>query len=185
MVIWYRIVKIRLCKKQEEVNKMEWFKRRKKSKGRSWEDITSPKDAEPWEGNYEAETEDGTTDNTEHTNNSPDNTEHKEEASEKNTEKSSKAYKKMSQKIENLEFDPSAYYDWGDGKFDAFMKRLTNAWFVLASIVWFLLGSITFAPILFMSNKFNKFFDDKTKSFIASLILYFVIVVIIVLIVAF
>lgn len=74
--------------------------------------------------------------------------------------------------IDDLDFDPAVYYGWGDGKMDNRMRKLTDFWKGFASIVWFLFGSLTFAPVLFTAGKIDQFFNDKKKSFWTSAIMY-------------
>jgi hypothetical protein len=74
--------------------------------------------------------------------------------------------------VKELDFDPSVYYGWGDGKMDCKMKKVTELWKVVASIVWFLFGSLTFAPVLFTAGKINQFINNKKRAFWASMIIY-------------
>lgn len=157
---------------------MKWFFKKQRSASRSWEEISTPR-----AGGIEENVTNG--DN--FANGVPENTvgDSDEGAFDKgaqpeNREKFVKIPKKslgeFSKKIENLDFDPATYYGWGDSKVDEWMQKLTKAWNVVASVFWFIFGSLTFAPVLFTANKLDKFFDDKMKSLVVSAIIYFVFV---------
>lgn len=168
--------------------KMKNFWKRPKREARSWEDITTPKSNEITEEN------DDVSENCGECGNKADNVEvdcsnnlgKSDDADFKKDKKTSKKTAKKSDKIiENLVFDPTVYYGWGEDKVDASMQKLTKIWNVIASVLWFLFGSITFAPVLFMANKIDKFFDDKKKSFLISLSIYVIVLVIFVVIIFF
>ena len=139
------------------------FWKKKKQAARTWEEITNTA-TEETQDEVISETKDEVEDT----------------PTEKPKEITKKGEDKFGKMIEALDFDVNSYYGWGDSKIDNLMKKLTRFWNALASIGWFLFGSITFAPILFIANKLNKFFDDKKKSFFISLFMYAILIVFIV-----
>lgn len=153
---------------------MKKFWKRDKSAQRSWEEITAIKSEESRE-----ELEDVSDSCDEINDNSPSNaTDYiKHMAKSNKTEKVAKKFEKANKIIDNLDFDPTVYYGWGDDKVDTWMQKLTKVWNVIASIMWFIFGSVTFAPILFTANKLDKFFNDKKKSFLISAIIYLVAII--------
>ena len=74
--------------------------------------------------------------------------------------------------IDDLDFDPAVYYGWGEGKMDKKMQKVTEFWKGVASVVWFLFGSLTFAPVLFTAGKIDQFLNDKKRSFWSAAIIY-------------
>lgn len=55
---------------------------------------------------------------------------------------------------------------------------------LVMSFVWFVFGAITFAPILFISNKIDVLFNDRKKSLMCGIIIYAACVALIVLLFA-
>lgn len=161
---------------------MFWNKKNK-STPRSWEEITATKSSEISEQKGDVSLGDNEV-NADEVSNSNNNKEHNGESA-KNTKPAKKKSEKIDKMIENLELDPTIYYGWGEGKVDDAMRKATKVWSVMASIWWFLFGTITFAPILFIASKFDKFFNDKKKSFFISLILYVVTIIALILLILF
>lgn len=155
-----------------------------KSKPRSWEEISTPKKKEEL-----GEMDDVDTDENKADFDSVSDTDNDKNDKEIHTENAKKLRKNGTQKIDkiinSLDFDPTVYYGWGDGKVDTWMQKLTKIWNVAASVVWFIFGSITFAPILFTANKIDKFFNDKKKSFFIATALYLFAIVILAIIIVF
>lgn len=156
----------------------------RKSAPRSWEEITAPKTDEISEGlDNVCENEGNDTDNAVNGSRVDDVDKAKNPYIGKKLSKNS--LEKFGKMIDNLEFDPTVYYGWGDGKVDAWMEKLTRLWNVVASVMWFIFGSITFAPILFTANKLDKFFNDKKKSFLIATAIYVFIAVFVVFVIIF
>ena len=165
---------------------MKKFWKSKNSSPRSWEEITAPKTDEELEGIDDTSCiEDKDTDNI-FNNNNTGNIKKDEEIPSTHVKKvRKKGSEKFDKMIDNLDFDPVVYYGWGDGKVDAWMEKLTRLWNVVASVMWFIFGSITFAPILFTANKLDKFFNDKKKSFLIATAIYVFIAVFVVFVIIF
>lgn len=59
-------------------------------------------------------------------------------------------------------------------KTEKWLMKCVKFWYCIMSFVWFLLGALTFAPIIFISNKVNVIFKHKKKSFLCASVIYFV-----------
>lgn len=158
---------------------MKKFWKSKNSSPRSWEEITAPKIDKLSEETVNVDDENNVEgeDNSDTVDDKGDSKDRKEAFAKAGKELRKKSSEKFGKMIDNLEFDPTVYYGWGEGKIDALMQKLTKAWNVFASVLWFIFGSITFAPILFTANKIDKFFNDKKKSFLISAIIYLVAII--------
>ena len=161
---------------------MKKFWKRQKNAPRSWEEITAVNTEDIEEENGDVSCFDIEADD-----NAPNDTGRDSKSVGKSEKEKKVANKKekVDKIINNLSFDPTFYYGWGEDKVDAWMQKLTRVWNVIASALWFILGSITFAPILFTANKLDKFFDDKKKSFFTSAIIYFAVVLFLMIIILF
>jgi hypothetical protein len=60
---------------------------------------------------------------------------------------------------------------------EKWITKCTQVWYAIMSFFWFLVGALTFAPVIFISNKVNVLFKNKTKSLIASLIIWCAVIV--------
>lgn len=158
---------------------MNWFfKKKKKSAPRGWEEITTPKKrAEDEEECVEYDPEEDDICEEEQS----ENVSEPQEEDRDSLKIPKKSPSKFSKRVESMDFDPTVYFGWGEGKVDEIMKKATSGWRVVASIFWFIFGSVTFAPVLFTASKLDKFFGDKKKSLVASAIIYFVFAVALVL----
>lgn len=120
---------------------------RKETEKRSLEDMFTPRDdvCESIEGEVISE----------------DLKEKTEEQCEVDTEKSSR-----------VPIKPLDCFGMEEEKTDKWLGKCVKFWFCLMSFFWFLFGAVTFAPVIFISNKVNVIFKDKKKSFLASVIIY-------------
>lgn len=140
-----------------------------KSKARSFEEITSIR-GESEEASAEEVVED-------------------ESSSEKTsvaTEKEEKVEKivKTAIPFNTGDFNALSCFGWKEDKTEAWLKKCAKVWFLMASFVWFIFGAITFAPIIFISNKVDVLFNDRKKSLMCGIIIYAVCVVLIALLFA-
>ena len=71
-----------------------------------------------------------------------------------------------------------------EGKTEKWMLKCVKIWYYAISFIWFLLGSITFAPVIFISSKINVVFKSKKKSLFVSFAIYLAIVLLFVLLFA-
>lgn len=68
-----------------------------------------------------------------------------------------------------------------DGKTDKWLCKLVKIWFCCMSLMWFLFGAITFAPMIFIGNKVNVVFKDKKKSFFCGAVIHVLLLALIIL----
>lgn len=57
-------------------------------------------------------------------------------------------------------------------KTEKWLGKCVKFWFCLMSFLWFLFGALTFAPVIFISNKVNVIFNDKKKSLLCATIIH-------------
>lgn len=57
-------------------------------------------------------------------------------------------------------------------KTEKWLGKCVKFWFCLMSFMWFLFGALTFAPVIFISNKVNVIFNDKKKSLICATLIH-------------
>ena len=55
-------------------------------------------------------------------------------------------------------------FGWREENTEKWLGKCVKFWFCLMSFLWFLFGALTFAPVIFISNKVNVIFNDKKKS---------------------
>ena len=134
---------------------------REKAKNRSFEEITRPKD-EVFEENEEAEAEAS------------------EENVEENAEPKCEKTVKPSVPFNIGEFNALTCFGWKEDKTDKWLLKCAKVWFLVASFAWFMFGAITFAPVIFISNKVDALFNDRKKSLVCGIAIYVVIVALIV-----
>jgi hypothetical protein len=124
------------------------FLKRQRAKTRSFEEITTPKD------DIQRENDDV------------------EFESEEKVD-----YKPAKKKVKGVPFNPSDFnalscFGWKEDRTDKWLVKCAKVWFLIMSFAWFLGGSITFAPILFISNKIDVLFNDRKKSLTCGIIIY-------------
>jgi hypothetical protein len=86
--------------------------------------------------------------------------------------------------FDSNEFGALSCFGWKEQKTDKWLIKSAKVWFLIMSFAWFLFGAITFAPILFISNKVDVLFNDRKKSLIFGTIIHVVIIALIVLLFA-
>lgn len=82
------------------------------------------------------------------------------------------------------EFGALSCFGWKEQKTDKWLIKSAKVWFLIMSFAWFIFGTITFAPILFISNKVDVLFNDRRKSLICGIVIYVALIALIVLIFA-
>lgn len=78
-----------------------------------------------------------------------------------------------SARTEKERINPFYCFGMEEGKTDKWIAKCVKIWFFFMSFVWFLFGALTFAPVIYISNKVNVIFKDKKKSLFCSAALYF------------
>lgn len=57
-------------------------------------------------------------------------------------------------------------------KTEKWLGKCVKFWFCCMSFLWFLFGALTFAPVIFISNKVNVIFNDKKKSLLCATLIH-------------
>lgn len=59
-----------------------------------------------------------------------------------------------------------------EDKAEKWLKKCIKAWYYIISFFWFLFGTITFAPIIFIRDNIDVVFKDKKKSLLCATIIH-------------
>ena len=57
-------------------------------------------------------------------------------------------------------------------KAEKWLAKCVKFWFCCMSFLGFLFGALTFAPVIFISNKVNVIFNDKKKSLLCATVIH-------------
>ena len=57
-------------------------------------------------------------------------------------------------------------------KAEKWLAKCGKFWVCCMSFLWFLFGALTFAPVIFISNKVNVIFNDKKKSLLCATLIH-------------
>lgn len=63
-------------------------------------------------------------------------------------------------------------FGWKNVKTDKWLIKCAKVWYCIASFSWFLLGALTFAPVIFIRNKLKPIVKDDKICFIVSVAIY-------------
>lgn len=85
--------------------------------------------------------------------------------------------------FDSSEFNALSCFGWKEDKTEKWLIKCAKVWFLIISFVWFLFGTITFAPIIFISNKIDVLFKDRKKSLLVGIGLYTLIVALVVILI--
>lgn len=144
---------------------------RKPKETRTIDDILTPKevDEEVVESVEEAQEDDALTES--------------EKEAETATNEPPKVKKKDIQieSPEEVSFNALTCFGWSETKTPKWLIKCAHFWYGAMSLFWFVVGALTFAPIIFMQKKVNVIFKDKLKSFIVAAVIYGVFLALIVL----
>lgn len=81
------------------------------------------------------------------------------------------------EKIEvSCKIEPRDFFWKNDGSDPKFVDKLIKIWYSVMCFFWFIVGTITYAPILFISKKIDSVFKDKKKSLIIASAIYGIII---------
>ena len=79
------------------------------------------------------------------------------------------------EEVENFANEPIKPLDcfgMAEEKTEKWLNKCAKFWFCLMSFLWFLFGALTFAPVIFISNKVNVIFNDKKKSLLCATVIH-------------
>ena len=68
-------------------------------------------------------------------------------------------------------------FGWREEKTEKWLVKCAKVWFLTMSLLYFVFGALTFAPIIFIQHKVNSVVRDKKMSFIIAVVIYAVAVV--------
>ena len=74
----------------------------------------------------------------------------------------------------NSGINPLSCFGMEEEKTEKWLGKCVKFWYCIMSFFWFLFGALTFAPIIFISNKVNVIFKNKRRSLLASGIIYLI-----------
>lgn len=110
-----------------------------------------------------------------------------QETSEKTDDVGENAEKKEpvstnKEKVEEppVELNALFCFGWKEDKTEKWMIKCAKVWYAIMSFFWFVLGALSFAPVIFISNKSNVLFKDKKMSFIFAIALYCILIVLLI-----
>ena len=85
----------------------------------------------------------------------------------------------------NEPIKPLSCFGMEEGKTEKWLMKCVKVWFCCMSFFWFLFGAITFAPVIYISNKVNVIFKNKKKSLLFAALIHIVLVLFVVLVIVF
>ena len=68
-------------------------------------------------------------------------------------------------------------FGWREEKTEKWLVKCAKVWFLMMSLLYFVFGALTFAPIIFIQNKVNSVVKDKKMSLIIAVVIYAIAVV--------
>lgn len=68
--------------------------------------------------------------------------------------------------------NPFSCFGIEEGKTEKWLGKCVKFWYCVMSFLWFVFGAVTFAPVIFISNKVSVIFKDKRNAVLASSIIY-------------
>ena len=71
-----------------------------------------------------------------------------------------------------VQIKPLDCFGMAEEKTEKWLGKCVKFWFCLMSFLWFLFGALTFAPVIFISNKVNVIFNDKKKSLLCATVIH-------------
>lgn len=103
----------------------------------------------------------------------------KEEESILNTTKvqNDKKEKKETKPINSLDC-----FGMEEERTEKWLLKCVRFWYCMMSFLWFIIGALTFAPVIYISSKVERFFDNKMMTYIWGCAAYAMILVALILI---
>lgn len=80
-----------------------------------------------------------------------------------NTDKvqNDKKEKKVSKPI-----NPLDCFGMEEERTEKWLLKCVRFWYCTMSFIWFIIGALTFAPVIYISSKVERFFDNKLMTYI-------------------
>lgn len=98
--------------------------------------------------------------------------ENAEEVMAEETVESEKEAPKCEVAPENDNLTALGCFGWKEEKTEKWLAKCAKVWFLIMSLLYFLFGALTFAPIIFIKNKVNSVISDKKMSLIIAIAIY-------------
>lgn len=95
-----------------------------------------------------------------------------EVASDDYKEKTEEKREGDTEKISVIPIKPLDCFGMAEEKTEKWLDKCAKFWFCFMSFIWFLFGALTFAPVIFISNKVNVIFRDKKKSLLCATLIH-------------
>lgn len=89
------------------------------------------------------------------------------------------------EECESEPIKPLSCFGMEEGKTEKWLMKCVKVWFCCMSFFWFLFGALTFAPVIYISNKVNVIFKNKKKSLMFSTLMYSLFLIVLVLLILF
>lgn len=135
---------------------------RKEEKRRSIEDILTPKIDEELAEEIDAEKD--------------------EHISEECVEPVLKSAKAKNENKESKPINPLDCFGMEEDRTEKWLLKCVKFWYCIMSFLWFFIGALTFAPVIYISSKVDRFFDNKTMTYIWGCAAYALILALLILI---
>jgi hypothetical protein len=74
-------------------------------------------------------------------------------------------------------------FGMSEDKSDNALIKCANMWYLIASFLWFIVGCLTFAPVIFLQSKVNVIFKNKKKSLMCAILTHFCVIALIVILI--
>ena len=71
-----------------------------------------------------------------------------------------------------VQIKPLDCFGMEEEKTEKWLSKCVKFWFCCMSFIWLLFGALTFAPVIFISNKVNVIFKDKKKSLVCATLIH-------------
>jgi hypothetical protein len=84
----------------------------------------------------------------------------------------SKSKEEYDETCESMEQSALKCFGWKDVPTEKWLVKCVKVWYCVISFIWFLFGSLTFAPIIFISKKLRPLIKDSLKSLIIATFIY-------------
>ncbi len=85
---------------------------------------------------------------------------------------SSEKEEKVSEDAKSDNLTALGCFGWKEEKTEKWLAKCAKVWFLIMSLLYFLFGALTFAPVIFIKNKVNSVISDKKMSLIVAIVIY-------------
>lgn len=77
-----------------------------------------------------------------------------------------------SESIEEITTNALDCFGWKETKTERWLIKAAKIWYAIMSLLWFLTGCVTFAPVIFIGKKVEVIFKGKKRSLVAGIVIY-------------